>query len=93
LEQKESPQRIDHHSYARQGIEKVPTVHMGVAAMQMKRRGIPTEKGAVNRKIAAQNRLLKDRQLKFILKFFRCANELQPVLVQRIILNIARQLE
>ncbi|MCI1883139.1 MAG: hypothetical protein LKI94_13215 [Sporolactobacillus sp.] len=33
---------------------------MGVAAMQMKRRGIPTEKGAVNREIAAQNRLLKE---------------------------------
>jgi hypothetical protein len=33
---------------------------MGVAAMQMKRRGIPTEKGAVNREIAAQNRPLKE---------------------------------
>ena len=60
LEQKELPQRIDHRSYARQGIEKVPTVHMGVAATQMERRGIPTEKGAVNREIAAQNRLLKE---------------------------------
>jgi len=60
LEQKELPQRIDHRSYARQGIEKVPTVHMGVAATQMERRGIPTEKGVVNREIAAQNRLLKE---------------------------------
>ena len=60
LEQKELPQRIDHRSYARQGIQKVPTVHMGVAATQMERRGIPTEKGVVNREIAAQNRLLKE---------------------------------
>ena len=53
-------QRIDHRSYTRQGIAKIPTVHMGVAATQMERRGIPTEKGTVNREIAAQNRLLKE---------------------------------
>lgn len=46
--------------YARQGIEQIPTVHMGVAAMQMERRGISTEKGSVNREVAAQNKLLKE---------------------------------
>ena len=53
-------ERIDHRSYVRQGVEQIPTVHMGVAAMQMERRGISTEKGGVNRKIAAQNKLLKE---------------------------------
>ena len=53
-------QRIDHRSYARRGLQQVPTVHMGVAASQMERRGLATEKGTVNRKIAAQNRLLKE---------------------------------
>ena len=33
---------------------------MGVAATQMERRGISTEKGGVNREIAAQNKLLKE---------------------------------
>lgn len=60
LEQIGRPERIDHRSYARQGIQQVPTVHMGIAATQMERRGIPTEKGDVNREIAAQNRLLKE---------------------------------
>jgi hypothetical protein len=60
LEVRNLPQRIDHRSYVRQGIEKIPTVHMGVAASQMERRGLVTEKGAVNREIAAQNRLLKE---------------------------------
>jgi outer membrane murein-binding lipoprotein Lpp len=60
LEQKELPERIDHRSYARQGVEKIPSVHMGVAATQMERRGIPTEKGNVNREIASQNQLLKE---------------------------------
>jgi hypothetical protein len=54
------PERIDHRSYARQGIQQVPTVHMGVATTQMERRGLVTEKGTVNREIATQNRLLKE---------------------------------
>jgi hypothetical protein len=60
LEQMGKPERIDHRSYARQGVQKVPTVHMGVAATQIERRGLITEKGTVNREIAAQNRLLKE---------------------------------
>ncbi len=60
LEQKGLPERIDHRSYTRQGVEQIPTVHMGVAAAQMERRGIITEKGSVNREIAAQNKLLKE---------------------------------
>jgi len=54
------PERIDHRSYARQGIEKIPTIHMGVAASQMERRGIQTEKGDINRQIAKDNKLLKE---------------------------------
>jgi hypothetical protein len=53
-------QRVDHRSYLRQGVQKIPTVHMGVAAMQMECRGLITEKGTVNREITAQNRLLKE---------------------------------
>ena len=60
LKQKGLPERIDHRSYSRQGLEQIPTVHMGVAATQMERRGIITEKGSVNREIAAQNKLLKE---------------------------------
>ena len=60
LEQKGLPERIDHRSYAQQGMEQIPTVHMGVAATQMECRGIFTEKGNINREIAAQNKLLKE---------------------------------
>lgn len=38
----------------------IPTVHMGVAATQMERRGIVTDKGNQNREIREQNRLLKE---------------------------------
>jgi hypothetical protein len=60
LEQKGLPERIDHRSYKRQDVEQIPTVHMGVAATLMERRAIATEKGGVNREIAAQNKLLKE---------------------------------
>ena len=53
-------ERIDHRSYERQGLEQIPAVHMGVAATQMERRGVVTEKGGVNRELAAQNKLLKE---------------------------------
>lgn len=60
LEAAGRPERIDHRSYERQGIDKIPSIHMGVAASQMERKGIQTEKGNVNRQIAADNKLLKE---------------------------------
>ena len=60
LEAAGRPERIDHRSYKRQGLDKIPTVHMGVAATRMERRGIATEKGNLNRQIAADNKLLKE---------------------------------
>lgn len=60
LEQNGIKERIDHRSYKRQGVEQIPTVHMGVAATQMERRGIVTDKGNINREVAAQNKLLKE---------------------------------
>ena len=47
-------------SYKRQGIDKIPSVHLGPAASQMEKRGIRTDKGEVNRQIAADNKLLKE---------------------------------
>ena len=60
LEAAGRPERIDHRSYKRQGVDKIPTVHTGPAASQMERRGIQTEKGNINREIAADNKLLKE---------------------------------
>ncbi len=62
LEQNGHAERIDHRSYARQGIDQFPTVHLGVAAFQMEKRGIRTERGNLNREIDVTNRRL--RQLK-----------------------------
>ena len=55
-------ERIDHRSYERQGIDQIPTVHLGVAAFQMEKRGIRTNRGNLNREIEVTNQRL--RQLK-----------------------------
>ena len=60
LEAAGRPERIDHRSYERQGVDIIPSVHMGPAASQMERRGIQTVKGNINREIAADNKLLKE---------------------------------
>ncbi len=60
LEQNGIQVRVDHRSYKRQGIEQIPTIHLGTAATQMERRGIRTEKGDINRQIAADNKLLRE---------------------------------
>ncbi len=60
LEAAGRPERIDHRSYQRQGVEKIPSVHLGVAATQMEKRGIPTRKGDLNRQIDTDNKLLKE---------------------------------
>jgi ATP-dependent exoDNAse (exonuclease V) alpha subunit len=52
-------ERVDHRSYARQGIEQIPTVHLGVAASQMERKGIRTERGNRNRIIEVSNKELR----------------------------------
>lgn len=44
LESAGRPERIDHRSYKRQGIDKIPTVHLGPAASQMEKRCIRTGK-------------------------------------------------
>jgi hypothetical protein len=50
---------IDHRSYERQGIEQIPTIHLGVAAAQMERKGIRTERGDINREIEFMNRQIR----------------------------------
>jgi len=62
LEKLNHAERVDHRSYERQGIEQIPTVHLGVAAFQLEKRGIRTERGNLNREIEVTNQRL--RQLK-----------------------------
>jgi hypothetical protein len=59
LSQSGIAERVDHRSYERQGIDQIPTIHLGVAASQMERRGIRTGRGDINREIKISNQELR----------------------------------
>ncbi|MDR3348662.1 MAG: MobA/MobL family protein [Acidaminococcales bacterium] len=50
---------VDHRSYERQGVEQIPTVHLGPVASGLEKRGVKTELGDRNREIAAMNSKLR----------------------------------
>lgn len=58
LELAGSPERIDMRSYERQGLDIIPTVHMGAAVSALERKGIATNIGNLNRDIKAANRMM-----------------------------------
>ncbi len=53
-----SPERVNMRSYERQGLDKIPTVHMGAAVCALERKGIETNIGNLNRDIKAANRMM-----------------------------------
>jgi len=76
LEENNHAEKIDHRSYERQGIEKIPTIHLGVAASQMDQRRIITERGNANRKILSMNKELKQLRAR-ISKLQKWSDELE----------------
>ena len=57
---------IDHRSYERQGVDQLPTVHLGVAAFRMEQRGIRTDRGDMNRQIEVSNRELRQLRARIV---------------------------
>ena len=51
--------RIDHRSYARQGISKMPTVHEGYAARKRVADGLPSDRVQINAEIRQENVLIQ----------------------------------
>ena len=60
LEQYGHDARIDHRSHAERGLEERPTIHEGVAAQALERRGIISDRCELNRQIKADNALLRE---------------------------------
>ena len=58
LELAGSAERVDMRSYERQGLDIIPTVHMGAAVCALERKGIETNVGNLNRDIKAANRMM-----------------------------------
>ena len=73
LEENSIQEKVDHRSYQRQGIEEIPTIHLGVSATQMEKKGIATDRGNINREIKHQNMILREisRRIKALLNWIR----------------------
>ncbi|HEL0648817.1 MobA/MobL family protein [Streptococcus equi subsp. zooepidemicus] len=73
LEENSIKEKVDHRSYERQGIEQIPTIHLGVSASQMEKKGIVTDRGNINREIRHQNKILREiaRRIKALLNWIR----------------------
>ena len=66
LERSGHEERIDHRSHAERGLDEQPTIHEGVAARAMEKKGIVSDCCELNRQIKADNTLL--RELKSLVK-------------------------
>ena len=60
LERAGREERIDHRSNAARGIDEIPTIHEGVTARALERKGIVSDRCEMNRQIKADNVLLRE---------------------------------
>ena len=60
LEQYGHDARIDHRSHAERGLTEQPTIHEGVVARAMEKKGIISDRCELNRQIKADNALLRE---------------------------------
>ena len=60
LERAGREERIDHRSNAARGLDEIPTIHEGVAAQALERKGIISDRCELNRQIKADNALLRE---------------------------------
>ena len=60
LERAGREERIDHRSNAARGLDEIPTIHEGVAAQALERKGIISDRCEINRQIKADSALLRE---------------------------------
>ena len=60
LERAGFSERIDHRSNAARGLDEQPTIHEGVAAQALKRKGVIADRCEINRQIKVDNVLLRE---------------------------------
>ena len=60
LERAGREERIDHRSNTARGLDEIPTIHEGVTAQALERKGIISDRCELNRQIKADNALLRE---------------------------------
>ena len=97
LEGCELDERIDHRSHKDRGLLEQPTIHEGVIAIAMKRKGYISERCEINRQIRKDNSFLRNimNTIKYLIKTIfvivgRIADEMEEVRVNMIALEYDR---
>ena len=83
LEQSGHDERIDHRSFADQGKDEQPTIHEGVAARIVEKKGGVSERCEINRQIRADNKLLRELKA-LVAKLAESARDAVTVLARKL---------
>ena len=93
-------EKIDHRSYAAQGINRIPQIHLGPQVAAMRKKGITTDKGEEYERIVAANRELEalEKSLKLTEELitaeqFRSQQQQRTAIVAPIIAAVLNRLE
>jgi hypothetical protein len=97
LEGCELDERIDHRSHKDRGLIEQPTIHEGVIAIAMERKGYISERCEINRQIRKDNSFLRDIMdtIKYLFKTIfaigdRIADEMEEIRVNMLALEYDR---
>lgn len=83
LEQAGVDTRIDHRSHAERGLDEQPTIHEGVTARALEKKGILSERCEMNRQIRADNALLLGLKAQ-VKKLMDAAKNTIPILAEKL---------
>ena len=81
LERSGMEERIDHRSHATRGLDEHPTVHEGVIAQALERKGIISDRCELNRQIKADNALLRELKAQ-VKKLLQAVKNTLPALAE-----------
>ena len=83
LERAGADARIDHRSHAERGLDEQPTIHEGVVARALEKKGIVADRCEINRQIKADNALLRELKAT-VKKLMQAVKNTLPVMAEKL---------
>ena len=83
LERAGAHARIDHRSHAERGLEEQPTIHEGVVARALEKKGIISDRCEINRQIKADNALLRELKAA-VKKLMQAVKNTMPAMAEKL---------
>ena len=83
LERAGADARIDHRSHAERGLDEQPTIHEGIVARALEKKGIIADRCEINRQIKVDNALLWELKAT-VKKLMQAVKNTLPVMVEKL---------